>query len=454
MRKILAIIIGKFVSWGLLKFRGHTSFMGGKIALKIDPHLLDKLEKPKNIITVTGTNGKTSVTNILVDIVKESNLNYIDNRRGANLKTGLVNTLISNSTITGHTNADIGIFEVDERVSPLVYSNLKPDYLILTNLVRDSMKRNANTDYISYILEGSIPEKTKILVNGDDIIASSVTKNEKLFYGIDRIESDKETPFNIVRDIVVDEKTLKPLEYEFVRMNHQGRLDNTKNETTHSPELDYRLTNIDKEKNIISIYFKKENKIFDFNIIQETLFNIYNELAAIVGAYNLGIDIETIQKAVKNIKITGSRYEEYQLINNKKLIKNLAKGQNPIACSTVFKSVKDDLGIKKLILHLSDRFDNIEGSETVMWLYELDFEFLNDENIKEIYVIPPREKDINARLLLAGIDKSKINILNSYEEVANININDVEKIYILNDMYVEDEAQKMKQIILDKYKKI
>ena len=89
-----------------------------------------------------------------------------------------------------------------------------------------------------------------------------------------------------------------------------------------------------------------------------------------------------------------------------------------------------------------------------MWLYELDFEFLNDENIKEIYVIPPREKDINARLLLAGIDKSKINILNSYEEVANININDVEKIYILNDMYVEDEAQKMKQIILDKYKKI
>ena len=80
MRKILAIIIGKFVSWGLLKFRGHTSFMGGKIALKIDPHLFEKLEKPKKIITITGTNGKTSVTNILVDIVKESNLNYIDNK--------------------------------------------------------------------------------------------------------------------------------------------------------------------------------------------------------------------------------------------------------------------------------------------------------------------------------------------------------------------------------------
>ena len=55
----------------------------------------------------------------------------------------------------------MAIFEVDERVSPYIYNNIKPKYTIITNILRDSVKRNANTDYIVEILRWKYTRRNK-----------------------------------------------------------------------------------------------------------------------------------------------------------------------------------------------------------------------------------------------------------------------------------------------------
>lgn len=470
IRKILAIIIGKMVIFLLTKIKGKTSFYGGKVALKIYPELFESLQMPEKIICVTGTNGKTSVTNMIIDVLEQNNIKLVSNKSGANLKTGIVNSFLTMSTLTGKTKAKLGVFEIDERVSPLIYKFLKPDYLVITNIARDSMKRNANTDYISYILESSIPSNTKIIVNGDDIIASRITNNSKVYYGIEKQEFEnlKAKPFNISLDISTCNITNNSLEYEFVRMNHQGRLkEDNINVKTKSPKLDYVIKNIDKENKEITVV--NNNKEIKYHLVQDTMFNVYNELAAISLLSEVNNDIvlfenNKINESLKNIKITKSRYTNHILKNGKILIKNLAKGQNPIACSTVFKSVRDDESKKDIIMMLADRDDNKEASETMMWIYEMDMEFLNDKNINNIYLLGPRQEDFKVRMKMADIQDEKIHMIGNnkenitekeYTNILNMlekNYSNLDKIYILNDMYMEKEASAIYEYIVNKFK--
>ena len=51
-------------------FKGGSSYPG-KLALKIDPKILDTLAKDYEIVVVTGTNGKTLTTALTVNILRQ-----------------------------------------------------------------------------------------------------------------------------------------------------------------------------------------------------------------------------------------------------------------------------------------------------------------------------------------------------------------------------------------------
>ena len=92
------------------------------------------------------------------------------------------------------------------------------------------------TQTILYIFQiGSIPEDTKIIVNGDDIIASMIkseVKDDKIdlntkmkaFYGMERQENDTNTPKNLVRDIIVCPICNEKLEYDYIQLNHHRKM--------------------------------------------------------------------------------------------------------------------------------------------------------------------------------------------------------------------------------------
>ena len=130
-------------------------------------------------------------------------------------------------------------------------------------------------------------------------------------------------------------------------------------------------------------------------------------VAAIAVLSEFGLTNEQLKNALKKYKIVESRYSEEE-IEGKKIIKYLAKGQNPVACSRTFDYIKQEKGRKAVMLNLDDYFDARESSENMAWIYDTDYELLNSEDIVQIIIGGARVKDHYLRLLLAGVPKERI----------------------------------------------
>ncbi len=74
-------------------FKGGSS-LPGKLALKVDPHILDSLAKDYQVVVVTGTNGKTLTTALTVNILRQQFDEVLTNPTGANMVQGIVSTFL------------------------------------------------------------------------------------------------------------------------------------------------------------------------------------------------------------------------------------------------------------------------------------------------------------------------------------------------------------------------
>ena len=415
----------------LMKLVGSGSNAPGRVAFRICPDFLDHRKKPKLIIGVTGTNGKTTVCNVLIDILKLNGYKILDNKEGSNSLPGIISTFLK-----AKGNEEIAVLEMDERSSKYIYRYINPDYVIITNLFRDSMRRHAHSEFIRDFINDYIPESTKIIVNADDLIACSIgNKNKKIYYGMDKLQSDKKISDNIVKDITTCPKCDAPLKYEYVKYHHIGKCYCSKCDFK-SPEADYFGTNIDFKTNKIGV--KIENKIINYPLISNSIFNIYNELSVIALLSEIKMSSNDIINGLNSIEIIKSRYDSVK-VNDIDIVSIFAKGQNAVACSTVFKYVKEETGKKEVILILDDVVDNEKSSEKVNWYYDTDYEFLNDESIKKIIIGGPRNKDNYLRLLLAGCPKDKLfKTEKEIDTIKYVSKKDIDKIFIIHDIYTID----------------
>ena len=418
----------------LLKMlRRNATFFPGKFALKVCPDFIGKIGKPKTIVAVTGTNGKTTVCNMIEDVLKDNDYVFIDNKYGSNIDAGVATTLIGGATIMGKAKKDLAVLEVDERSSPKIYPYLTPTYLVCTNLFRDSMMRNAHTEFISGLLTKYIPKDTTLILNGDDLIASNIApSNKRIYFGIDKLDTDGETCENISRDIVVCPKCNTKLVYDYVRYNHIGKAHCPKCAFS-SPEKDYLVTNLDLENKKMTLKSGNREEVYD--LISDNIINIYNILTTIVVLKQIGLDSNQINESLKKQKIVDTRYSE-ETVNNKKIITHLSKGMNPIACSRVFDYVRKYKGNKAVILFLDDLHEAANGSENTAWQYDTDYEFLNDESIKQVIIAGARHLDGYVRLLIAGVDKEKIvHKRDELTAIDSLNLEGIDTVFILHDLY-------------------
>lgn len=446
----IAMIVAKNIAILLKLFGRNASHLPGWIALKICPNLLGKIDKPEQIIAVTGTNGKTTVCNILIDILKGNGYDVLNNRLGSNIDAGITSSLILGSNVFGKAKKKIAVLEVDERSSKKIYPYIKPNYIVCTNLFRDSMKRNAHTEFILDIINSAIPEESKLILNADDLICSGLgTNNKKVYFGIDKLDTDVSECINIINDIRTCPKCDSKLEYDYLRYHHIGKAHCSKCDFK-SPESNYLATRIDYEKNKIDIKTKKGTE--KYNLINNNIINIYNMLAAIAVLSEFGLTNEQLKNAFKKYKIVESRYSEEE-IDGKKIIKHLAKGQNPVACSRTFDYIKQEKGKKAIMLNLDDYYDARESSENMAWIYDTDYELLNSEDIVQIIIGGARVKDHYLRLLLAGIPKEKISFeRNEIDGVKHLDIENVDKIFILYDVFTKVTADLIRDEIVAKIK--
>ncbi len=448
IRFYFAFYLAKLSVVALKIIRRDATQFPGKMAITLCPNFLEQIGKPRTIIAVTGTNGKTTVCNMIEACLKENSYEFIDNQLGSNTNSGIASTFIKGANLKGNQKKDFAVFEIDERSSIRIYPYVKPTYLICTNLFRDSLMRNAHTEFISNMLSTNIPKETKLILNGDDLIVSNLApQNERVYFGINRLPTDKDKCENITRDIIVCPRCNSKLEYDFVRYNHIGRAHCVKCDFK-SPEIDYEIEKIDNENKKIAI--KHGQKEEQYDLINNNIINIYNMLATITILKELGLTHEQINESLKKQKIVSTRYSK-ETVKGIDIVTQLSKGMNPIACSRGFDYARKEEGNKAVFVLLDDLHEAAHGSENIAWHYDTDYEFLNDDSIKQILTAGARYLDTKVRLEMAGIDMNKVVCQrDELSLVDKLNLNGIDKVFILHDLYSIDLKNELKEKVKEK----
>lgn len=390
----------------VMKLTGHNATnYPGHIACKICPDFLGRIGKPETIISVTGTNGKTTVNNMICDMFEASGKKILNNRAGSNTRTGIATALINGANMWGHTKYDTAVFETDERSTLRIFPYVKPKYLVLLNLFRDSIMRNGHPEFIGGILTDNIPPTTKLILNGDDLISVSVApSNERVYYGITKLDTDLTECPNLINDIRICPKCAGKLSYEYLRYHHIGKA-YCKDCGFKSPEYDYYGTNLDRDKASLTIKDAKGEGEYAF--INDSIFNIYNMVSVTALFREMGYSHEQIVELMKKTKVVESRYKKIEE-NGVQIITQLAKEKNALAITRAFDYIRGVKGRKSILLMMNCLYDEAHWSENTCWLYDCDFEMLNDKDIETIVVSGPRARDYRLRLLFAGVPDEKI----------------------------------------------
>ncbi len=448
LRFWLAMAAAKTARAAIKAVGRNASNAPGAIALKICPDFLRHLTQPETLVCVTGTNGKTTTTNMIVAILEDCGYFVTSNREGSNIQSGIATTLLADSDFNGKPKNKIAVLEVDERSSLLVYKYLTPDYLLVNNLMRDSLKRNAHTEFITFVMNKGVPKETHLILNADDLISSRIAPENELrtYFGI---SADRPEQNELVRELVYCPNCGAPLSAEYVRYQHIGRL-YCESCGLKSAEPDYCVTEINREQGFFTV--EHEGQSENFRLVNDNIVNIYNFCGALSLLSLLGISKETLHEAFKHVKVVQSRFDIVHS-GDITVTMQLAKGENPSACAEAYRYVAAAEGDNKcLVIVNDDHFDNTDTeSESTCWLYDTDEEGLTDPSIGKIIFVGKRCWDQRERAIMAGVEETKITTALTPSAGADmVDIDTYHNIYVLYDNYLVNEAMLVQKRLVAK----
>ena len=392
IRTNFAIQAGKFTRWALQTFTNGGSSFPGKVAHAIDPHILKHLSDHYEVIIVSGTNGKTLTTSLIVQLLKQKYPNILTNPTGANLTQGIVSTFLNHTPVKGEKN--IAVLEVDEATIKHITPFIQPKLFVFTNIFRDQMDRFGEiyTTY-QYMLDGAsfAPEAT-ILSNGDAPIFNSDTlPNPRLYFGFNHAE-DGHYQAHYNTDGILCPHCHSILQYNFITYSNLGKY-YCPNGDFKRPELDYAVTEL-TELSLTKSSFKIDG--FDFSLPIGGLYNIYNSLSAYATARFFGLTPEEIQAGFGQAQRVFGRQETFTL-EDKEVMINLIK--NPVG----FNQIVQLLGYEKEEFSLAVLLnDNYADGQDISWIWDGEFEELAKLTPKQTYIGGLRVDDLETRMEVAG----------------------------------------------------
>lgn len=437
IRFITALVLSKMALF-VYKIMGKTKDdKPGLLANKICPDFLARVKKPELVICVSGTNGKTSIVNFIADIMKMQGKKVSYNDWGANIFAGHSRVLLDTVNIFNRSTKDVAIIEVDEKTSHRSIGMIKPNYFIVTNLFRDSIRRNGHIEFIYKRLEQAFENSkdTVAILNACDPISSTLAKNnKKIFVKIDDIGLNPME--NISKEYLMCPICGKEPNYKYKLYRSLGGFDCPYCNFS-SPLAKYSVDKIDFNKKEM---FVVEDDRYKYKIVNDSVFYAFNLLFVIALMREIGMDHKTLQKYISKLQITSFRNMS-EKVNGKEINLFACKGQNGSSSSTVFEYLVNNKDDKELIILMDELHDKYHPLETLTWIYEADFEFLKSPNIKKIIVGGKMCLNYKVRLLLAGIEEEKIICVENEEETINyLNMKNKDKVYILFDVDIRPKA--------------
>lgn len=387
-------------TWGLKHvFHRPAANFPGKIALYVDPHVIADLAPRlrKGSVCVVGTNGKTTVTNLLADALETAGQRVVCNRTGANLDSGVATALLHAK------EADWGVFESDELWLAKILPHLQADYVVLLNLFRDQLDRVGEIDRIQESIAGALATSpsTTLVFNADDPLCAAIAErvgNPTVAFGVGE---DLRLPQNTVVDAQMCQRCATMLDYGF---RQYGQLGSYSCPTCGfaRPTLDCEAVDVRLGADGLAFAARGPKHDAELQAPFSGAYMVYNLLATWAAADLVGVESGALQRAVDAFDPQNGRLQEFSVEGRRTLL-NLAK--NPTGFNQNIKIILQDEGPKAVAFFVNDK----EGDgRDVSWLWDIDFEELAAEADLRVFAGGIRKNDVQVRLKYAGLDAALV----------------------------------------------
>ncbi len=435
----ILIIIGKLAVAILRLFKRNAGNLPGIVLWHLTGGKCCKMFRVScPIIAVTGTNGKTSVTNCIAQLFERSGKKIIINKEGNNLDTGICSLLLRHCSFTGKIDADYLILETDESHVPVVYSQLKLETLVVLNFFRDQLDRNGEMETLIQKINGFC--KTfdgNLLLNGDDPNTARLgranpnNKNVRYFHA---------EPYAFATKTIFEASEgrfcpfcSEPLEYEYYQYSHIGKFKCGK--CGFGDYVPYIIAEkIDLEKPVFTAdgheYSPKLNSIY----------NVYN-MTAVAGAAKLyGIGQKITDSVISEYTVNNGRMETFMLGECRTTL-NLAK--NPVGANMTLRVMNEMRGEKELLFVLND---NVADGLDVSWIWDINFSVF--ERVSRVITSGTRAYDIAVRIKCSGYPAENIVVRPDLDDaVTELAATDGRKFVIANYTAVQPTRSALKRYI-------
>jgi lipid II isoglutaminyl synthase (glutamine-hydrolysing) len=159
------------------RLRGGGSALPGLVAERVDPGFLAHAlaDVPGGIVVVSGTNGKTTTTKMLVAVLRAHGRSVFTNPTGSNFTRGVISSMLGELPLRGRLSADLAVLELDEAHALKFAAGVRPTHALLLNVARDQLDRFAEIDHTARLL-ATLAEQTTtgVVLNLDDSFVSRI----------------------------------------------------------------------------------------------------------------------------------------------------------------------------------------------------------------------------------------------------------------------------------------
>lgn len=408
MKFILTLWIAKLAAFVVnLIDKKRGSNYAGSIAVKLMPNFVSCFKgiNYDNVIFISGTNGKSTTTNLTYHTLTSAGKQVACNVEGANMMPGVATTLIKNSTMGGKFNKELLVLEIDERSFPLVRKQLPGRHMGLTNLQKDQVQRNGDPDFILRKFRGAIGSDMTLYLNNEeprscsleDLAGTahrfSVTENSRTYVSDDFYTVTLPCP-----------KCGHPIAYRNYNLANIGNFHCTKCSYASSPDTTVKITAVDYENNT----FTCDGKVW--NVPYNNPFYIYNFAMCIAICRSFGLSDEQIQTGFATFKNPAS-HEDILHFKGKEIHYLRGKQENPEALQSELDIIAADKRTKAVFVGLYEITDFQPYYSGSFYFFDCDFKSIVESGVEHYVAFSSSVAgDIASRMILAGAPAEDVTI--------------------------------------------
>ena len=372
------------------------------------------------MLFITGTNGKSTVNNLINHILRFHGFNVVSNVEGANLITGVATALVKKASFSGEVRGDFYIFETDERYLYQISEQLPCANLLITNLQKDQVQRNGDPDFIYRKIARVIDRfGMRLFLNGDEPRSCSMAdrSSEAVFYGVEKHSQAFRKDDTFV--------TLPcPKCHSRIRINYFnndgmgsfccekcGYTNNNGVIRTDERDADYLVTDVDFENKKLNV-----NGV-EYPMPYDLPYMLYNYAAATAVCKELaGLSEEECAEALRSFKLLGGRIDSIDY-RGKHINYMRFKQENPETLQNFINMIAKDKTEKVVVIGFGTINDFDPHYINSFYAFDCDFSGLIESNVKKyIFVTDTIAYDAANSFIYGGVDPAKVRVVPTSDE--------------------------------------